>query len=117
SGIRSRDCGDPACWRNPGTTVRPDLIRSSPGQQFLSSRPYIGINFGDLSIVEQLIPCRHSLLGCPVANPLQKLLISQFSIRICQARRQPCAECVDSVASVTVDMPPFPAIIDAFINL
>src|SRR6266571_2809974 len=107
----------PAFGRDPGTTIRSDLVGSPGRQHFVGPRPDVGIELRDLFLVEQLGPGLHGAVVAPVLHDPQKLLQRQLAVWIGQIRRQRRPNRVRSMASETVDMPPFPAVVDALIYL
>src|SRR5438477_12255745 len=107
----------PASRREPRTTIRSDLVGSPWRQHFVGSRPDVVIELRDLFLVEQLGPGLHGAGVAPVLNNPQKLLERQLFVWIGQVRRQRCSNRVRSMASEAVDMPPFPAVVDALIDL
>src|SRR5262249_35929797 len=97
--------------------IRTHFIRSSGRQDFLSSRSDVKIELCDLLIVEKLVPSLHCAVGTSVSNSENKIFQRQLPVRIDQIRCERSTDGVHPMTSVTINVPPFPAVIDVLVRL
>src|SRR5262245_33265238 len=106
----------PTPWRDPGTTLRSYFIRSSGWQDFVASCHHVVVELGDLLIIEKFVPRLHRPICAPIPHCVEKVIEHQFFVGIDQIRCEASAHGVHPVASVAVNVPPLPTVIDLVIN-
>src|SRR4030095_4704442 len=106
----------PTRWRDPGTTLWSDLIRSSRWQDFVRSRHDVVVELSDLLIIEQFVPRLHRPICATISYCAEKVLERQFFVRIDQIRREVSTNSVHPVTPVAVNVTPLSTVIDLTIN-
>src|SRR5262245_13190929 len=102
---------------DPVAAVRSDFIGSARGQHFVRSCQNVVIELSDLFVVKKLAPRLHRAVGASVPNGVYELFESQLSVWIAQIRRERPADGVHTVATVAVNVPPLPSVVDILVHV